>query len=186
MEDENIIQLYFDRDEKAIQNTAEKYGTKLRKVSYGITSDIFISEECENDTYLKAWKLIPPNKPVTYFYSFLACIIRHISIDYCRKRSGLKRSSYITELTEELSMCIPSSDDVEKSMDNKQLGETISMFLKTLPQEKRVAFIRRYFYMDNISEISTRLSVSESKVKTMLFRMRGELKKYLQRGGYYP
>jgi len=79
-------------------------------------------------------------------------------------------------------MCIPAPDDVEKSIDSKQTGEEISSFLRSLSKEKRVVFVIRYFYMDSISEISARVLISESKVKTMLFRMRGDLKKYLMKG----
>lgn len=88
MEDEKIVQLYLNRDEAAIQNTAVKYGPRLRSLSFGITSDEQTAEECENDTYLKAWNRIPPCEPKTYFYAFLARITRFISIDRCRELCG--------------------------------------------------------------------------------------------------
>ncbi len=186
MEDEKIIRLFFLRDEAALHHTAQKYGTRLRSISFGITADERTAEECENDTYLQAWNSIPPNEPKTYFYAFLSRIVRHISIDRCRKRMSLKRSGYLVELTDELAACLPTSDDVACTMDAKMLGETINRFLLTLSQEKRIIFIRRYFYLNSISEISHRLSISESKVKTTLFRVRNDLRSYLIKEGYTP
>ena len=184
MEDEKIVQLYLERDETAIRHTAEKYGLRLRFLSFGITSDRQTSEECENDTYFEAWKRIPPNEPREYFYAFLARITRHLSVDRCRERTSLKHSGYIVELTEELEMCLPASDDIDSVMDAKMLGEAINRFLLTLSQEKRVIFMRRYFFLDTVSAIAKRCSVSESKVKTSLFRIRKDLKDYLIKEGY--
>jgi len=184
LEDEKIIQLYLDRNDNAILYTSEKYGSRLRSLSYGITLDSQVSEECENDTYLQAWNLIPPNEPRTYFYAFLARIIRHISIDRCRKLASLKRDAFITELSEEMAACLPSSDSVENTVNAKELGESINTFLLTLPKEKRVLFVRRYYYLDSISAISGKYNIGESKVKTTLFRIRGELREYLSKRGY--
>lgn len=184
MEDEKIVGLYLDRDESAISETSGKYGARLRALSFGITSDAQTAEECENDTYLQAWNSIPPNEPRTYLYAFLARITRHISIDRCRAQASLKRDAYIVEIDEELAGCVPAADSAESSFDAKELGETVDAFLLTLPREKRVIFTRRYFYMDSISEISRRCSVSESKVKTTLFRIRNGLREYLAKRGY--
>lgn len=184
MEDERIIQLYFLRDESALEHTAEKYGARLRNVSFGITSDEQTAEECENDTYLEAWNVIPPSNPKTYFYAFLARIARHISIDRCRQRKSLKRDAHIVELSDELMSCLPASDCVESKMDAKMLGEAISRYLLTLSDEKQVIFMRRYFYLDSIADISSRLSMSESKIKTTLFRIRNSLREYLIKEGY--
>ncbi len=184
MEDERIIQLYYLRDESALEYTSDKYGSRLRSLSFGITSDEQIAEECENDTYLEAWNSIPPNDPKTYFYAFLARIARHISIDRCRERKSLKRGAHIVELSDELAACLPAYDGVEGKMDAKMLGEAISRYLLTISDEKQVMFMRRYFYLDSIAEISSRLSISESKVKTTLFRMRNSLRDYLIKEGY--
>lgn len=186
MEDDKIVQLYLNRDESAIQLSSEKYGSRLRAVSLGITSDMQTSEECENDTYLQAWNLIPPNEPRTHFYAFLARIIRHISIDRCRERISLKRNGYIVELSEEMEMCLPSPDDIERTITEEDLGKAISKYLQTVSQEKRVIFVRRYFYLDSIAEISKRCAISESKVKSSLFRTRNDLRAYLVKEGYTP
>lgn len=184
MDDCMIVQLYFDRDEDAIRQTAYKYGARLRAISLGITGNREASEECENDTYMEAWNRIPPADPGEYLYAFLTRIVRAFSIDRCRKRSALKRCGLIMELTSELDSCIPSVGSVEDDVEAKMLGEAISRFLYTLPEEKQIMFVRRYFFTDSVSEISERLSVSESKVKTTLFRIRGDLRTYLVKEGY--
>lgn len=184
MEDDKIVQLYLERDENAIKCSSDKYGTKLRALSLAITSDAQTSEECENDTYLQAWNSIPPNEPRTYLYTFLARIIRHISIDRCRERSSLKRNALIEELTSEMEMCIPAAGNVTGNLEAKELGEAINVFLHTISAEKRVIFVRRYYFLDSISAISKRCAVSESKVKSVLFRTRNDLRKYLIKEGY--
>lgn len=184
MEDEKIVQMYTERDEGAIKRTTEKYGARLRQLSFGITSNRETAEECENDTYMETWSRIPPAEPKTYFYAFLARITRSISIDRCRQRSSLKRNGLIVELSQELETCLPAADNVEDALDEKLLGEAVSRFLRTLPDEKQVIFVRRYFYLDSISEISKRLSYGESKVKMTLLRTRNELREYLKKEGY--
>ena len=184
MEDEKIVQLYLDRDEQAIEQTSSKYGSKLRTISLGITNDKETSEECENDTYFEAWNRIPPSEPKDYFFAFLAKITRALSIDRCRERSRLKRDGHIVELTDELETCIPAINDVMSDVEAKLLGSTISRYLYTLSDEKQVMFMRRYFYLDTVYEIATRLSISDSKVKTTLFRIRNGLRDYLIKEGY--
>ena len=118
MNDNKIIDLYLCRDETAVKHTARKYGDHLRALAYGIVKDHQTAEECENDTYLKAWNSIPPHEPREYLYAFLARITRHISLDCCRKRSRLKRSAYISELSAEMEQCIPAPDDMECRIDD--------------------------------------------------------------------
>lgn len=184
MEDEQIVSLFLKRDEDAVRQTADKYGERLRRISFGITADAGTSEECENDTYMEAWNRIPPAEPKTYFYAFLAKIVRALSIDRCRERRALKRTGYLTELNEELEACLPGSGDPETAVDAKLLGEAIGRFLRTVGEEKQVIFLRRYFYLDTIPEISRRLSLGESKVKMTLLRLRNDLRAYLIKEGY--
>ncbi len=184
MEDEKIVELYLCRDETTIRHTSDKYGNRLRSVSYRITADEFMSEECENDTYMEAWNRIPPNEPKTYLFQFLSRIIRNISINRCIERKRLKRSAYITELTQEMEQCIPGPDDVESRLDAAVLGEIISSFLHMQAKEKRIIFMHRYYYLDSVSAIARRFGYTESKVKTTLFRMRNDLRKYLTKEGY--
>ncbi|MBR6709754.1 MAG: RNA polymerase sigma factor [Clostridia bacterium] len=185
MNDNNIIALYLSRDETAIVETAVKYGIRLQNIAYGITQDRQSAEECENDTYMKAWETIPPQNPAGYLYAYLARIIRHISIDACRTRSRLKRSAVITELTTEMEECIPAPDDTAGRLEYREMGEIISRYLRTLSDEKQIIFIRRYWYLDSVEAIAQRLGVGQSKVKMTLLRCRNELKEHLEKEGYH-
>ena len=184
MDDNKIVELYLLRDEAAVKQTSEKFGTRLRALAYGIVNDYETAEECENDTYMEAWKTIPPNEPRSYLYPFLARITRHISLNCCRDRSRLKRSAFICELSAEMEECIPAPDDVECRMDDIAFGEVINGFLSTLDEEIRNIFIRRYWYLDTVAEISKRFGLSQSKVKTTLFRCRNRLREHLEKEGY--
>ena len=184
MEDAQIIELYLQRDESAISQTKEQYGTRLRRISMNIVNDSQTAEECESDTYLQAWNTIPPNEPRHYLFAFLARIIRHISIDCCRYRERLCRKGYMQELSDELLCCIPGSADVESRMDAIALGESISAFLRKQPVLTRNIFIRRYWYLDSVDEICRRYGISQSKAKSILFRCRNVLRSYLRKEGY--
>ena len=184
MEDEKIVELYLERNETAIEITSEKYGKRLRSISKGIVKDLETAEECENDTYMAAWSSIPPHEPKTYFYAFLARIIRNISIACCRKKTAIKRSAFISELSDEMEECIPSPDDLNCRIDDMVFAEMINKFLGGLDSEKRKIFVRRYWYLDSVAEISEKLLISESKVKTVLFRTRNKLREFLEKEGY--
>ena len=184
MTDMKIVELYLHRDETAIEETSQKYGTRLRLLAYGIVDDSQTAEECENDTYMQAWNAIPPHEPRNYLYAFLARITRHVSLNCCRERSRLKRNAFVCELSSEMEECIPAPDDVQCRMDDLALGEAINGFLGTLSEEKRNVFVRRYWYLDSVEAISKRFALSQSKVKTMLFRSRNQLRAYLEREGY--
>lgn len=181
MSDNEIVELYLRRDEDALKETAQKYGARLQKLAYGIVADRQTAEEIENDAYLEAWNTIPPHEPRSYLYAFLARIVRHMSLNRCRDRARLKRSALIVELSRELEECIPAPDDIECRADDMALGEAINGFLRSLSEEKRNVFIRRYFYLDTVAEISLRFGISESKVKTMLHRLRNRLREHLEK-----
>lgn len=184
MEDSRIVDLYLARDESAIKHSAEKYGARLHGISLGIVNDPRTAEECENDVYSEAWRLIPPNEPRDYLFAFLARIARSLSLKRCRSERALKRSANITELSHEMQECVPSGASVEAQADCTLLGEAISRFLYSQPQEKRELFIRRYWYLDSISALAESFGFSESKVKVTLSRLRAQLKKHLESEGY--
>ncbi len=184
MEDEQIVELYLNRDESAVHHTAKKYGRRLRTLALGVVGDMQTAEECENDTYLEAWRSIPPHEPKRYLYAFLARITRHVALNRCRERDALKRGGFVSELTAELEQCVPASDDVERHLNAMALGETISRFLRSIDRTKRDMFLRRYWYLDSVSAIAQRFGCSEGKVKTTLFRVRGKLREYLEQEGY--
>ena len=184
MDDERIVELYLLGDEGAISQSAAKYGSRLRSLAYGIVRDTQTAEECENDTYMQAWNSIPPHEPRTYLYAFLARITRCISLNRCRERSALKRNAFISELSTELEQCIAAPNDMDCRIDDMVFADVINGFLRGLTEEKRNIFIRRYFYADSVAEISKAFALSESKVKTTLYRCRMGLRERLEKEGY--
>lgn len=184
LDDKKIVELFLKRDESAIDHTSQKYGMRIRSLSYGIVGDLSTAEECENDTYMETWNAIPPNAPKDYLYAFLARITRHISLNCCRNRKRLKRSAYICELSTEMEQCIPAPNDCDCRIDDILFAEAINSFLSSLNTEKRNIFLRRYWYLDSISDIAKRFGLSESKVKTTLFRSRNKLREHLKKEGY--
>ena len=184
MDDNAIIDLYFQRDEAAIGQTAQKYGKRLRSLVRGITCDRQAAEECENDTYMRAWDAIPPHEPREYLYAFLARITRHIALNFCRDRSRLKRSAFVCELSHEMEQCIPAPNDARCRVDDMALSDAINGFLRTLDEEKRNIFVRRYWYLDSVADISKRFAITQSKVKTTLFRCRERLREHLETEGH--
>lgn len=182
--DEKIVELYLSRSERAVAETKEKYGGRLRNVSFNIVRDSGISEECENDTYLKAWTAIPPSEPRSYLFAFLARIIRNLSLNRLRSANAQKRQADYAEITEELSACAAAIDDTEQSVDEILLGELLSGFIRSLPDENRLLFMRRYWYLDSVSAAAKRIGISESNAKVRLFRLREQLKTHLEKEGY--
>ena len=184
MDDNEIVNLFLKRNEEAIKETAEKYGSRLNSLAFSIVKDSEAAEECVEDAYMEAWNSIPPHEPGSYLYAFLARITRHIALNLCRDRSRLKRSAFVCALSEEMEQCLPAPDDIECRMENLALSEAINGFLGSLKEENRNIFLRRYWYMDSIAAISHRYGLSESKVKTSLFRSRKQFRNYLEKEGY--
>lgn len=181
MEDKMIIDLYFKRDESSIKETDLKYGRYLRSISFNILYNDFDAEECLNDTYLKTWNCIPPTRPVI-FSAFLAKINRNISINRYKKKNAEKRGGGQYEAALEEIENIFSLNDTDTSNDN-DVAEAINRFLKNIEKEKRIMFVRRYWYFDSISKIAERMGYKESRVATDLFRIREKLKTFLKNEG---
>ena len=184
MDDDRIIDLFLARDEAAIKESAIKYGHALRRIANNILGDRETSAECENDTYFKAWESIPPNEPRHYLFAFLARIIRFTAINRLRENSRKTRDIVFVELSEEIETCLPAPGTVEDEVDGKELSRTVSAFLRDLNEEKRNIFIRRYWYMDSVKDIALYCHVTEGKVKSTLFRVRSDLRAYLEKEGY--
>jgi RNA polymerase sigma-70 factor (ECF subfamily) len=184
MDDSQIVELYLNRNEDAIKETADKYGSRLRGIAYRILNDWETAEECENDAYRETWNRIPPHEPRDYLFAFVGRILRHIALNECKRNKRQKRYAVYCELTEEMQECIPTAQDVEAETEARELGRLINAYLKTCPEDRQRVFVRRYWYFDSVSEIAAANGFSQSKVKTMLFRMRAELKAYLEKGGY--
>lgn len=182
MTDGKIIELYFSRDESAISATAEKYGAYLGKIAYNILSDEFESEECVNDTYMRAWTKIPPEVP-RIFSAFLARITRNLSLDRMRARSAEKRAAYDgIESLDELSECVGGG---ECDLDSREIAVVINSFLCGLPEADRRMFVLRYFHEQPVSDVARSLGKSESAVKVRLFRLRGMLREKLIKEGLF-
>ena len=178
MEDYKIVDLYWARSENAIRETDVKYGRMLHSLSCSLLSSREDAEECVNDTYIDALNAMPTARPI-YLGAFLSKITRRISVDRWRASHRQKRGG-IDRLTVELNECIPDAYTVESEYENRRLTEAINRFLYAQPTEKRVIFIRRYFCSQSIGEIAGNLSLSESKVKVTLHRMREALRKELE------
>lgn len=184
MEDSRIVDLYIQRNESAVTETSRKYGTFLRSIAQRITGDKPTAEECENDAYLEAWNTIPPHEPRSYLAAYLSRIVRNISLNRCVERRSLKRSATVCALTDELEMCLPSQENVAEQLEGKELAARISDYLRGQTPEKRRIFLQRYFYFDRVSAIAFRYGMTSGKVKTVLFRMRNELREYLRKEGF--
>lgn len=183
MEDERIIDLYWARQETAIVETDKKYGGYCRSIALHILNSMEDSEECVNDTWLRAWDSMPPKRP-DFLSAFLGKITRNLSISRYRMGHARKRGSGETDLLlMELEECIPAGKTVEEEIEGKETAAAIDSFLYGIDEESRNMFVRRYFYVDSIKEIAQRFDVSESKVKSQLFRTRNRLKDHLEKEG---
>ena len=184
MKDAEIVGLFLSRNEDALSAAAEKYGGSLYRLAYNILGDGEDAKECVNDTYYQAWNLIPPNNPENNLFAFLSRITRNICFDRYRKNNARKRDGQIVPITEEIAECLPDAASVEGEVIGKDLFGAVNRYLYSKSKTKRNVFIRRYYYLDTVAEISRRFGISESKVKVELYRMRKELKEELIKEGY--
>ena len=182
--DEKIVSLFWARDEEAIKQTEQVYGTYLQKIAYNILSDSEDCRECVNDACLAAWRSIPPHRP-TVLRSYLAKLTRQIAIDRLRSRKSQKRlaSEYSVSLSE-LADTFSCGDTVEEALDAELLREAIGRFLHTLPKETQLAFLGRYYYFDSLKEVAVYCGMKESKLKSLLYRTRQALKQHLIKEGF--
>ena len=185
MEDSKIIELYMKRDELAISKTQEKYSSYCYQIANRILLNPDDAKECENDTYLKVWNSIPPQKP-SVFSSFLGMITRSLSLDKYRKNHAQKRGgSEIALYFSELEDCIADTKSVYDEMETKELSKLISSFLRTLPEIECNVFLQRYWHFYSIKEISSHHGFTQSKVKMMLLRTRQKLFESLTKEGVF-
>lgn len=179
MEDNEIIELFLQRSQRAIAETDQKYGGRLQTLSMNILHDRQDAEECVNDTYHATWNTLPPERP-NYFFAYLAKLARNFSFGKYDYYHAQKRCVTVVELSDEIENCIPAPNDLEKKLDSKEIGRIISTFLYEQSSEMRAVFVRRYWYMDPIKDIAEMFQISESKVKSILFRMRNKLREHLE------
>ena len=183
MEDRKIVDLYWQRDENAIPETAAKFGGYCRTIAYNILADAEDAEECLNDTWLRAWNTMPTNRP-NKLAPYLGKLSRWISLTRLREKTSLKRGGGETELVlDELAEAVDSGADVEKAVELKELNAALRRFLKSLGETERQVFLARYWYIASIAEIAEKFGFSESKVTSMLHRTRKKLLGYLKEEG---
>lgn len=189
MEDKQIIELFWNRDEIALEEAGKKYTHFCFSIAWKILANKEDSEECVNDTWLAAWKYIPPKRPAI-LSSFLGRITRSFAIDNLRKKYAARRTDLhmvhsVTELVqevEELNQRIAYS--LDEHMEEQELVQLINTFLRGLKEKDRDIFIHKYWHMDSISDIAKRHKESESSIKSNLFRTRNKLKKALMKERY--
>ncbi len=182
MEDEKIIELYWERNESAIQETESKYGKYCHTIAYNILHSHDESDECVNDTWVNAWNTIPPEKPTRLQY-FLARITRNIAIGRYRHDNAQKRSADMTSAIDEYWECIPNQD---ASIENElALKQAINSFLKRLDTRTRIIFMRRYWYSMSVKDIADSMNMSESNISVILHRTRNKFKNHLTKEGIF-
>ena len=169
MDDAKIIDLFWARNEKAIQETDKTYGRKLHVLANKILNNREDAEESVSDTYMKTWEIIPPQRP-KYYYAFLASICRHLSFHKVDWKLAAKRNAEVVTLTQEMEMCIPDTSR-DRELEGKELGRIMNAFLESLPKDTRLIFLRRYWHVDTIAEIAARYGMTESTVYKGLHRV---------------
>lgn len=183
MDDTQIINLYFQRNESAIQETAAKYGHYLNQISYNILRSREDTEEIVEDTYFAAWNAIPPTRPLKLKH-FLSRITRNLSFTRLDYLTAKRRSSHMSVLLSELEECIPDDrQDPEELFNARETAKVIDTFLETLPREDCKVFLCRYYYNMCIPEISEKFSLPQRHVKYRLSRMRQALRQHLDKEG---
>ena len=181
MKDHEIIELYWARNERAIAATAETYGGYCHAIAYNILHSREDAEECANDTYLSAWNSIPPQRP-NRLSAYLGKITRNIALNRYKRYTAEKRGHGEVELVlSELEACIPAETSVERAIEEKELVAAINRFLYAQPKQNRSIFVRRYWHLCAIRDIADLYGMSESKVTSLLFRMRNEFRRFLEK-----
>lgn len=184
MEDKEILDLYFAREEKAIAETDRKYGAYCYSVANRILGSNEDSEETVSDTYWHAWNAIPPQRP-GFLKLFLARITRNLAFTRWRRLSAAKRGGGETELVlEELAECVPGREQIDDQLNVRELEQAIRSFLDTLPERDQDIFLRRYFFLENPETVAARCGIRRENVNLILSRTRAKLKTYLTQEGY--
>lgn len=184
MEDRNIVELFFRRDQQAIRETDNKYGSYCKMIAGNILKSFQDVEECIDDTYIKLWNKIPPSRPIA-FKGFIGKITRELAYDRYRAGSAKKRGGgEIEAVLEELDECIPDSGSVESSIMGNELAGIVSDFVGKLPEKEAYIFLGRYFYAYDIAFIAGKFGMTKGNVSVTLTRIRNKLKERLMKEGY--
>lgn len=182
MKDNEIIALYWSRDERAISETDIKYGRFCRSIALNVLTVNEDAEECVNDTYHKAWTVIPPQKP-ELFRAWLGRVVRNISLNLWNRNHAQKRNSGMEMMLSELEECIPSPASIENEIEDMELGRVISVWLRTLTDEDRMYFIIRYWNGVPLKDIAEKHGLRADKLAQKMLRLRKSLKTALEKEG---
>ncbi len=181
MTERELVKLYLMRDEAAIRESEAAYGAYCQTIARRILHDEGEAAECVNDAWFQAWQTIPPAEP-EHLGAYLAKITRNLALSRYRKAHSQKRGADRVELClDELSECLPDGDTPENAAERELLAKTVNDFIAGLPGDERVMFVRRYFYLDSVSEVANRMGCSQAKVKTAMFRCRKKLQEWLKK-----
>lgn len=183
MDDASIIQLFWDRQEQAIEETDKKYGRLCFRLAYNILNRNEDSEECVSDTYFNIWNSIPDDRP-EHFTAYICQIVKRIALKKFRYNRAYKRNEESVVPIDDLSYIVSGKDNPEDMAVMKELSRSISTFLMQQKNRERQMFIRRYWYYDSIENIAELFQMNPRTVSTVLFRMRNRLKKFLVKEGY--
>ena len=184
-DDQTIIQLYWERNEEALVETAEKYGSFCRSIAENILHNSEDAKECVNDTYLKTWNSIPSNRP-RIFPAFLGRIVRNLSFNRYKYSHTEKRGGgQIAVVLDELSECIPDKD-ASVAFDGNELAEVMNDFVASLSERNRNVFVMRYWYTESVGKIALELHMSENNVSVILARLKTKLRAHLAERGLKP
>lgn len=184
MEDSLIIEYYWQRDHRAVAETAEKYGHYCYTIAINVLKRHEDAEECENDTYMKVWNSIPPNRPVS-LRAFLGRLTRNTALNMLRTKRAVNRGGCSCDAAfEEISEVVSGEDITLGEVEKRELVKAIDEFLSELPREKRRIFMMRYWYFESVSEIAARFGKRENTISVMLGRIRNKLRIYLQERGF--
>lgn len=184
MEDERIIELFFERSEQGLRELDIKYGKVCHRLSHNILNSWPDAEECVNDAYLGAWNAIPPAKP-NPLQAYICKIVRNISLKLYYRKEAAKRNSTYDIAMEELKRQLSSPNTVETEIEARELVRIIESFLDTLTVENRVIFMRRYWFSDSYKDIAERIGLTEKNISVRLTRIRQKMKQYLIERGEY-
>ena len=183
MEDARIVDLYFERNEAAIAETAAKYGAFCHGVAFHILSVRADADECVNDTYLRAWNAIPPQRPAQ-LGAWLGKVVRNTALDLWKKNHRQKRSAGMEQLLEEWQDCVPSPQTVERELEEQELTEVINGWLLSLPQKDRILFVRRYWAGESVRELAGAYGMTPNGLAKRMLKLRQRLKHTLEQEGY--
>lgn len=182
MEDSQIIDLYWRRDEAAIAETQRKYGVFCYSVAKNILSVHEDAEECVNDTYHRAWDSIPPQRPVK-LRAWLGRVVRNLALNLWNKNHTQKRYAGMTELLSELEDCVPSPQTIEREIEEKELSGFLNAWLLSLNREDRVLFVRRYWNGEALRDLAKERKLDPARLAQRMYRLRGQLRTALEKEG---